>query len=162
MSVFNSDSTVQRLAEAAILEAFARQREETLVEPVPTISLGTTRLHPDAVTLRERYVVEAFARQGALKPGQKKKVAQDILKLALLRQTEGWTDAKPVIAFADEAALASVTGWLREAAAQFKVELVCVEIDEDLREGIRHAQARQVMVNVEVDEADVLTSDAEE
>lgn len=54
---------------------------------------------------------QAFARIGALKAGQKKKVATDALKFVALKAR--YPDAKFILAFADQAASDSVVGWQR-------------------------------------------------
>jgi len=73
--------------------------------------------------------------------------AQDILKLAVVKDECGRDETRAVIAFAAEDALQSIGGWVREAADRFGVELLTVEISAELRERIVAAQRRQVMVN---------------
>lgn len=92
-------------------------------------------------------VVEAYARQGRLKGSQPKKIAQDVLKLALLKREPGWERTRAIIAFASHEARDSISGWLALAAAEFGVELFVVGISEELRMRILDTQRRQVMVN---------------
>jgi hypothetical protein len=94
--------------------------------------------------------VEAYARQGRLKGAQLKKVAQDVLKLALLRRNSAHREARAVIVFASAEAERSITGWLRQAAATFDVELCVVDIPDKDRQQILAAQERQKMTNIEL------------
>lgn len=146
-----SSSAVQTAAEAQIVSALAEARGLSLISKPGEILLaaGAAAVRVDAATADESVVVEAYARQGKLKPGQLKKVAQDILKLALLKHEPGRENTKAIIVFADQAAHDSVTGWLRQAASVFTVELTVVSITEDLRRRIQQAQSRQVMVNLD-------------
>jgi hypothetical protein len=75
----------------------------------------------DAATADRSTVVEAYARQGKLKGAQLKKIAQDILKLALLKRQPGHERTETIIAFASQEAHDSISGWLQEAAAEFGV-----------------------------------------
>ena len=90
-----------------------------------------------------------------MKGAQVKKISQDVLKLALLKRDARLQHSRALVAFASEEAHASITGWIRSAAEQFGVELLVVDIPESLRDEIVSAQARQMMVNVEVPLADV-------
>lgn len=109
----------------------------------------------DAISFDGTVVVEAYARQGALKGAQLKKVAQDVLKLALLERAGGHVQRR-VIVFASVEAEQSVGGWVRLAADHFGVEFLVVEIPEALRGLILSAQGRQVMVNVDLVAADIV------
>ena len=156
-----SDSTVQRDAEAAIVEALAtRLGFEGALKPRRMTVLGGSFVQLDACSDDERILVEAYARQGKLKGAQIKKISQDILKLALLKRDPRLSDSRAIAVFASEEARDSITGWIRSAAEQFGIELVVVDIPDALRDEIKSAQARQVMVNVEIpieDLADDLT-----
>jgi hypothetical protein len=159
-----SDSAVQQEAETAILAAFAEAEGLRLADGPHKVSVEEgVSIQPDAISDDGSVVLEAFARQGKLRPGQHKKVAQDVLKFALLKRQPQWTKARTVIVFADDVALASVTGWLRAAAESFGIELVSVSIGDELRQRILVAQTKQSMVNVMLDEVAedvVMTKDA--
>lgn len=117
---------------------------------VTSISLaGGVRIEVDAATRDASVVVEAYARQGRLKSAQLKKIAQDILKLALLKREPGRQSTAAIIVFASQEARDSVSGWVGQAADSFDVTLKVVDIPENLREQIRLAQSRQVMVNLD-------------
>jgi hypothetical protein len=112
----------------------------------------------DAASPDRRVLAEIFARQGALKGGQQKKVAIDTLKLLTVRREH--PDTKLVIAFADTAAAAYATGggWLAQALRTWDVDIEIVDIPQNLRDEILAAQAGQKMVNIE-DVADDIAQD---
>lgn len=151
MSEHLSDSAVQRNAEGAIVEALAKQLSfEGSLKPKRMAVLGGGYVQLDACSEDDRILVEAYARQGKLKGAQIKKISQDILKLALLRRDPRLRDSRAIAVFASEEARDSITGWIRLAAEQFGIELMVVEIPDALRDEIKAAQGRQVMVNVEI------------
>jgi hypothetical protein len=155
-----SSSRVQRDAEVQILESLARRDGFSgLTRAQPIHIAAGVRVEVDGATPGENVLVEVYARQGSLKGAQLKKIAQDILKLALVRTEPGRESTRAVIAFASQEAHDSISGWLRQAAITFGVELTVVEIPEELRDRIRHAQDRQMMVNADqvVDDVDVST-----
>ena len=148
-----SDSAVQREAETAIVAALAAKLGVDLVGGGILSLSGGVRISLDARSEDGKVAVEAYARQGTLKGGQLKKIAQDVLKLALLRREPGYTDVRPMIVFASEEARSSITGWVKHAAGVFGVELHVVDIDPGLREAIIATQLRQKMVNVDMSAA---------
>ena len=141
---------MQTDAETEIVASLARRRRIGLKQQPGRIALqGAVFIEVDAATENCSIVVEAYARQGRLKGAQLKKVAQDILKLALLKREPKREHTQAIIAFASQEAHDSISGWVRQAATSFGVELVVVPISEELREKIVKAQGRQVMVNVD-------------
>lgn len=145
-----SSSAVQTNAEGEIVASLAKERRIGLKQQPGKIALhGGVYIEVDAATEDGGIVVEAYARQGRLKGAQLKKVAQDILKLALLKREPKREQTQAIIAFASQEAYDSISGWVRQAATSFGVELVVVPISEELREKIVKAQGRQVMVNVD-------------
>ncbi len=150
MTTHQSDSAVQRDAERAIIEALAAQLGVVLVGGGALSLSGGVRIQLDARSEDGKFAVEAYARQGTLKGGQLKKIAQDVLKLALLRQEPDHADVRPIIVFASEDARSSITGWVRRAADVFGVEMHVVDIAPELREEILATQEAQKMVNVEL------------
>jgi hypothetical protein len=145
-----SDSEVQTKAEADILDALGRKRHTALIQKPTWIDLGGgTHIEVDAVSDDRTVVVEAYACQGRLKGAQLKKIAQDILKLALVKHQPGWGGANAIIVFASPEAHDSISGWLRLAAETFGIEFEVVHIPDTLREEILRAQQRQLMVNAD-------------
>ncbi|MFL0580220.1 hypothetical protein [Dietzia sp. 179-F 9C3 NHS] len=148
-----SDSSVQRGAESAIVAALSEKlRIPFDAGGALTLSNGA-RIHLDAVSEDGGAAVEAYARQGRLKGGQLKKIAQDVLKLAMLRQDPDYTDVRAIIAFASDEARQSITGWVQHAADVFGVEFHVVDLDPALRAQLLTTQERQKMVNVPLPEA---------
>jgi len=141
-----SDSAVQLEAEPLILAALSAQLE-TPLEPRRFTLPGGATADIDGASADGRILVEVFARQGALKGGQRGKIARDALKLITLARAR--PGARLIIALADETAAKPLMAksWLAEALATFNIEVIIVELDDAVRQGIRDAQVRQVMVN---------------
>lgn len=155
-----SSSAVQTRAETEIVCALARKWGIELVPQPDKIPLGGgVYVEVDGATPDLSVVVEAYARQGKLKGAQPKKIAQDILKLALLKRESGRELTRAVIAFASQKARDSISGWIQQAAVAFDIELIVVEIPEQLRAEIRAAQHRQIMVNLDDVADDIGLSD---
>ncbi|MDQ3933604.1 MAG: hypothetical protein M3340_03120 [Actinomycetota bacterium] len=141
-----SDSPEQRAAEEAIREGVAAHLGKAL-HPATLSLVGGAAVRVDGAAPDKSVFVEIYARQGALKSGQRHKVATDALKLITLARS--YPEAELVMAFADEQAAAFATRgtWMAEALAAWGVRVLVVELDEQMREGIRTAQVRQQMVN---------------
>lgn len=106
----------------------------------------------DGVSRESKTLVEVYSRIGQLHGAQKKKIGHDILKLCTIRQVHpDWKDARLVIAFASPEANRSIGGWLRAAAAEWRVELLDVAVEDELKEKLISAQSRQKMVNMPQD-----------
>jgi hypothetical protein len=141
VTVKAGNSAVQVAAELEILAALA--------STLGIQSLGSTSIAlADGVAIQvdgcdeaRSTVVEAYARQGALKGAQMKKIAQDILKLSLVR--EKYPHARLIIAFASDEACNSIRGWVLHAARVHRIELLVVDIPEATRQTILAAQERQ-------------------
>ena len=120
--------------------------EPTTVE----LDLGA-KVQVDGAAANESVFVEIFARQGALKGGQRHKIATDALKLITLGRSR--PNARLIIAFADDEAAAYATKgtWLSEALKTWGITVLVVELDEVVRDGIKAAQLRQIMVNPAAD-----------
>jgi len=153
LSTHPSDSSTQRGAESAILAAVSAELGVTLT-PLSLALPNGARVQVDGAAADFSVLVEAFARQGALKGGQQKKVCQDALKLITLGRIH--PNARLMIAFADPeaAAYASRGTWVAEALATWGVEVIVVDIDPELRTELREAQLRQVMLNPDDSAAD--------
>lgn len=143
-----SRSQEQLDAEELVLVTLGKQLR-TPIEPSRVDLPGGSHVHVDGVSEHPTIFVEVFAHQGALKGGQRHKVAGDILKLATLGNTH--PDARLVLAFADDIAATSVRnkGWLAEAVSMWGIEVVVVDLPSEVREGLSAAQLRQVMINPE-------------
>ena len=145
-----SDSHEQRDAETLILAGLASELGTALTPRSLSLAEGA-RVDVDGVAHDESIFVEVFARQGRLKGAQFHKVARDALKLiTLARDRPG---ARLIIAFGDETAAACVTrgSWLAEALRSWGIEVFVVDLEDAVRDGLRAAQVRQVMVNPTAD-----------
>lgn len=141
-----SSSHEQAAVEVLILEALG-ERLGAQVTPRRVDLPGGSYVNVDGVSDNPPVFVEVFAHQGALKGGQRHKVAGDVLKLATLGKAH--SEARLVLAFADEIAATSVRnkGWLAEAVSTWGIEVVVVDLPAEVREGLNAAQLRQVMIN---------------
>jgi hypothetical protein len=142
----DSDSHEQRCAEPLILAGVSAAVGVELTPRLLRLD-GGARVDVDGVATDESVLVEIFAHQGPLKGGQLQKVARDALKLITLARSR--EQSRLIIAFGDSDAAACVSGasWLAEALRVWRVEVLVVVLDDDVRAGLRAAQARQVMVN---------------
>lgn len=144
------DSVVQRDAQEHIVRLLAADLKVELVNNPEAITLDDhSRVEVDAASADLRFLVEAYARQGKLRGGQLKKIAQDVLKLAHVKRDPRFTNAETIIVFASREALDSVSGWLRAAADRFEVQLKAVALDNELQARILSAQGKQKMVSVD-------------
>lgn len=139
-----SSSLVQQEVEREIVELVARKLDTPLEKR--RISFGVEKMEIDGVTPDERTFVEAFARIGPLKPGQRRKVGTDALKLVALRDI--YPEARFVLAFADQAAADSVKGWQAAVLKHFGIEVEVVDLPAKLRRKVLATQAHQKMGNV--------------
>lgn len=146
MGAEQSDSSEQQAAEELIRQQVAAYLGKDLAPDTLKLDQGAV-VQVDGVAPDRSAFVEIFARQGPLKGGQKHKVATDALKLITIGRSR--PEADLVIAFADEQAAAYATKgtWMSEALATWGIKVLVVELDEDVRDGIRSAQIRQQMVN---------------
>ncbi len=135
MSPDPSPTDLPRAAEAALVAAAARQLGVPLAARTLALPGGAT-VDVDGVDAGQSVFVEVFLRQGRLKGPQLDKVARDALKLVTLGRS--FTASALVIAFADEAAAASVTGqsWLAEALRAWDVRVLVVPLPDAVRDAL--------------------------
>lgn len=137
-----SDSAEQRAAERAIIAAVA---EQLGVELTPArIPIEDAHVEIDGASADRAVLVEAYARIGALKGAQPRKLATDAFKLAWAGQRLGAT--RLVIAVADEVVagyLQRPGAWLTAALRDAGVDVLVAELDEDMRSAVQAAQSRQ-------------------
>ncbi len=143
----HQSSSAEHLAAEPLILAGVGERLGVALEPRSLKLPGGARVDVDGVAPDESVFVEVFAHQGRLRGGQFHKVARDALKLITLARDRH--DAKLVIAFGDQAAADCVTkrSWLAEALQTWRIEVVVAELEPAVRDGLRTAQIRQVMVN---------------
>lgn len=146
-----SDSSVQIAAEATILTALSKAIGIPFTQGV-TLPVGAAHVRPDGVAADESVFLEVFAHIGKLKGGQRHKVSTDALKLLAIRETH--PNARLILAFADEAAAASVSGWRAETLRANGIEIHVLSLSAEDRARIEAAQARQKMVNPPAESAE--------
>ncbi|MGO3319199.1 MAG: hypothetical protein ACTIL0_01675 [Microbacterium gubbeenense] len=89
-------------------------------------------------------LVEAYARVGALRGGQPKKLATDAFKLAWAGEKLG--AQRLIIAIVGDEADAYLRrpgAWLTAALHDAKIEVIHVPLTADIRDSLKQAQARQ-------------------
>ncbi len=96
--------------------------------------------------------MEVYVRIGSVKGAQQHKIKGDILKLAFIGQRLG-TEWRKILCFASKEAASYASGatWVAEAAREFGIEIVAVDIPEDIKASIVTAQVRQRMINAGVE-----------
>lgn len=119
-------SDVQKEAEECALELIRAQPGYSALK-AKRVTVGDGYCQPDGVvTSGSKKIVEVYAKVGALKGAQSKKVATDILKFATIRRQAGYEKARCELYFVDHEARDSVRGWMNEAAGEFGVALKVV------------------------------------
>ena len=135
-----SDSSVHTAAEPICLALVGEQLGVRLAPETVRLSDGTT-FQLDGVDRGAHVLCEVFSHIGALKDGQKKKLAKDLLKLlAVEHSVEGpW---RKVICVVDAPARKYLTGasWCAAVAREFRFEVVAVILSHDQREELVRAQ----------------------
>lgn len=139
-----SDASVQIAAEATILAALSKAIGIPFTQGV-TLPVGAAHVRPDGVGTDESVFVEVFAHIGKLKGGQQHKVSTDALRLLAIRGLR--PNARLILAFADDAAAASVSGWRAETLKANGIEIHVVSLSAEERAKIEAAQAKQKMIN---------------
>ena len=108
-----------------------------------------TYMQPDFYSEEQLIVGEIFAHIGKPKKAQDNKVANDILKMLLLEKTTGKQYRKIIVVCdTDEKKKLEGKSVLSESIRQFGIEILCVEIDTDMKQQIMDAQELQKMTNV--------------
>lgn len=139
-----SSSTVQQEVEATVLRSLGEKLGATLSQG-HRVEIGGSHMQPDGISEDGSVVVEVFAHIGTLKGGQRHKISTDALKLLAIRELH--PDARLILAFVDEKAAGSVSGWKAETLKKQGIELMVVDLDEADRALVENAQAKQQMVN---------------
>jgi hypothetical protein len=139
-----SNSDAQVAAEWAILHKLGIVIDVALDQGT-SVPVGDSVVKPDGAAMDNSVFVEVFAHIGPLKGGQKHKVSTDALKLLAIRDVH--PKARLILAFADEDAARSVSGWKAAMLESNGIEVRVVDLDPDERARIEAAQQRQRMVN---------------
>ena len=142
-----SDSREQRGAEKAILQELSRRLGYPMVGGRIDLKQGG-HVALDGVSHEHRVICEVFSRVGTLQPGQRHKVASDVLKLNLVAVELGG-DWRKILCFADEGAAQVLRGhsWLAAAAKRANIEVFVIPLEPTLHDQVVAAQGRQTMIN---------------
>ena len=146
-----SSSAEQIRAEEKIF-ALVEKALRIQLEKNPKLYLANneyTYIQPDFYSAEHCIVGEIFAHIGKPKKAQDNKIANDILKMLLLEKIAG-KHYRKIIVVCDKNEEKKLKGLsaLSESIRQFKIEILYIEIDDELRSEILNAQERQKMTNV--------------
>jgi hypothetical protein len=141
-TVHPSDSTPQLSAEPLMIAAVSEAIDVPLAKQRITFTNGSW-CEVDGVSADGKVLAEAFAHQGQMIGGQLRKVSEDAFKLVTIAKDRN--DMRLIVAFGDHEAAKSFLGksWKAEALHLWNVEVLVVEIDDTVRDGVRAAQVRQ-------------------
>lgn len=140
----DSDSTVQRQAETIIVEKLAKRLQKNL-SPKVKFKIGNFSLEVDAID-DEGGLYEIYAHVGKLKPGHRKKIASDMLKLLLIEKREG--KREKYIAIVNDNDIKNELdensqSWLALAIKELGFNLQPVNLPLNIIEQIKKIQKRQ-------------------
>lgn len=108
-----------------------------------------TYIQPDFYSEESKIIGEIFAHIGKPKKAQDNKIANDVLKMLLLEKITGHQYRKMIVV-CDAAEQKKLHGQsaLAESIRQFGIEIMCIELDDDMRDQIIKAQELQRMTNI--------------
>ncbi len=143
----DSDSEVQRSIEEHIFRRLCELLDCNTLESNPTIKINEDSnicIVPDFYSENELIIGEIHARMGKMKPAQKHKVSNDLLKMLLLDKVQKKTYRK-IIAVCSEREKAVLTGtsFLAEALREFEVEVILIKLPDHLEKELIEAEKRQ-------------------
>lgn len=138
-----SDSVTQKSVEPSCLDAIAKEFNVRLRPEVISLEDGTV-FKIDGVDRDAKFLCEIFAHRGALKAGQRKKLANDLLKLLVLEHALGGSWCK-VVCVVDQHAYDFLSGssWCAKAMGVFRFKLHLVTLLPEIRQALQDAQALQ-------------------
>lgn len=142
-------STAQTKAQEIILKLVGKQLPANWEHGISKqIKLPDgTHVEVDGISLDPKILAEVYAspRNKGLLPGQKRKIATDILKLLTVREYNAdWKDTRCILIFATDEARKSLTGWVRVAAKLHNIELKAVtDLPTELLTILQEAQENQ-------------------
>ena len=143
-----SSSHVQRHAEDVIFPLLEEKLGLVLEKNQKIVLSDAAHIEPDFYSESGKVVGEIYSHIGTPKPGQQRKIANDILKLLLLEKATGEKFRK-IIVVCDEAVHRYLIGksFVAESIRQFDIEVLLVEVPSELKSEILLAQKDQEMVN---------------
>ncbi|MCM1185935.1 MAG: hypothetical protein NC251_04850 [Lachnoclostridium sp.] len=139
-----SDSREQQDAECYIANAVEEMFGCHFERNVRILLADGVHIEPDLYSEDEKIICEIYSHIGALKGGQKHKIAQDILKMLLLEKSKAFSYRKIMIVVDDK-----VKNYLRgqsfiaESIRQFDIEVEKIDLPKELADSVSKAQRRQ-------------------
>lgn len=142
MSDHPSSSVVQCAAEQILVSGVSSQIAVSLTKS--TLQIGGCKVEIDGFNALHRVACEAYAHVGSLKAGQSRKLATDVLKLAMVDKHLGH-GCRKIIVVAGAEAQAWLTGtcWQAGAIREFGIEVMRVELPANVHAKVLATQALQ-------------------
>jgi hypothetical protein len=141
--------SLTELHHKAVGEALELLREKPGYKTLESrkVDFGDFEYPLDGVNSTGSRMVEINAHAGKLESVDMPKVTEDILRFAAIRQQPGRERSKFEIYFVDAEARDSISGWIREAAAELGVGLEVVDgFPEKLRSKLIKAQKSRTKI----------------
>ena len=138
------DSSEQLSAESEMLELLGRELGTKLSGKNLQV-FEDAQVQIDGVSEDPPILCEAFAHQGSLKPGQRKKVITDAFKLLAVEKALG-SKYRKIILFANDEASKPFMGksWYSRAFSELGIDVITVKLSSSTAACLRGAQQRQV------------------
>lgn len=140
-----SDSAEQRRADSIMMRLLA-ERLGVELSPTTIAFDDGVRVEIDGADAARTVLVESWARIGAPKPAQRKKVLTDALKLSWVASKLETRPSQLILLMADPVAarpFTEGTSWGARAIADLGVDVIVVELPQLEFESITAAQIRQ-------------------
>ena len=145
-----SNEAIQREAECMIIDRLQMQLQLSLKPH--KVDLGTIEIDVGAMDIDKRCAFEIYPKVGNMKSGNRRKIAQDILKLSMVKKH--YETGKPGFPFrtgivlVDTEAKESLLGktqdtWMKHAADLHGVEILLEQVNPMIRRRIERAQEKQ-------------------
>ena len=151
MSVGQKSSSIEQMRAEEKIFALVEKALNISLEKNPKLCLVNnecTYIQPDFYSAEHCVIGEIFAHIGKPKKAQDNKISNDILKMLLLEKITQ-KQYRKIIVVCDELEEKKLRGAsaLSESIRQFGIEILYMQIDDQLRQEILNAQARQKMTN---------------
>lgn len=146
----NADSAVQRGIEKYLLEEFKKETGFTKLdsEDKKEIEINeTTKIVPDFYSDEYKIIGEIHTHQGALKPSQKHKIANDILKMLLFDKMKGVEYQKFIVVCSENERkqLEESNSFLCLACKAFEITIKKYELTAELENKLAETVEKQNM-----------------
>jgi hypothetical protein len=139
----NSDSTKQREVEEIVLDMISKKYSIELEQGIKEIK--GFKFQIDVINEEKGFIGEIYAGIDEIKPGQKKKIATDILKLITIEKLLGKQCEKHIFLVSDKIAdkLKSDKSWLSKAVELYQINIELLVLEPEILKDLREAKEKQ-------------------